>query len=285
MVVPGCGTWNRMAPSTAGKHAFFTGYQTNTAGLVLDHWIWGVTHLKFRNFMDLGMAYGRFWRAFDDTATRGGPAAGYAAGHILETSLESDRSKALSFTSRYKYTFADDDSERNEVSGGLNWFPKPALELSLEGRYISRYDPAQWVANVADPQDPETTHYVFGELGSEVVDISLRLDWTLRPDMTLQLYSQPFLASGGYDGFTELAEPESHRYIPIDYAENEDFNRGQFTMNLVYRWEFRPGSVLFVVWNEGRTDIGREGHARYRDLFNAPAQDVFLIKATHWFNW
>ena len=71
--------------------------------------------------------------------------------------------------------------------------------------------------------------------------------------------------------------------------DNPDFNIRNFNSNAVLRWEYRPGSTLFVVWNQGRSDFAADGRFQLRnnasDLFRAPGTNVLLIKMSYWLDW
>ena len=136
-----------------------------------------------------------------------------------------------------------------------------------------------------------------------------RVSYTFRPDMTLDVYAEPFAASGRYDGLGELAVSHgrdlrmygqdgttlerlpdgSYRVTdgPSTFTlANPDFNVRSFRSNVVLRWEWRPGSTLYVVWQQNRASSVREGqHVGVRDLFgslSAPGDHIFAIKTTVW---
>jgi hypothetical protein len=109
----------------------------------------------------------------------------------------------------------------------------------------------------------------------------------------LQFYEQPFVSKGTFSTIRELADPGAAafdaRYKP--YAVSPDgFNFKEFNSTAVLRWEYRPGSVLFVVWTQGREGVlGAEGSRSMagdvRDLFGLHPNNTFLVKASYWFNW
>ena len=78
------------------------------------------------------------------------------------------------------------------------------------------------------------------------------------------------------------------RYQPTEYTGNPDFNYRSFRTTNVLRWEYKPGSTLFVVWQQGREDSVEHGDFNFnRDfgaVFDAPAKNVFLVKFAYWFN-
>jgi hypothetical protein len=111
--------------------------------------------------------------------------------------------------------------------------------------------------------------------------------------LSAQLYLQPFVASGDYDAYKYLTRAREGEFTPMSAAQasaeagNPDFNFRSVRGSAVVRWEFRPGSAMYVVWNENRADyIEGVGDFRMRRDFgglpNAPSQDVFLIKFSYW---
>ena len=147
--------------------------------------------------------------------------------------------------------------------------------------------------NVTDTK----THYVFAHLSQTTVNITSRFKYTITPNLSLQVYAQPFLSAGAYSRFKEVNDPLSEsyesRYTPFAYAAggygNPDFNVKSFRTTNVLRWEYKPGSALFVVWQQARQnsavpggfDFGRDAH----DIFGVPPRNVFLVKLAYWLNY
>ena len=119
----------------------------------------------------------------------------------------------------------------------------------------------------------------------------------MSPTLSLQLYAQPFVSAGDYGGFKELVNGRSpdydQRYAPFDLSPERDgnpnFNYRSFRTTNVLRWEYKPGSTLFVVWQQGREDVAQYGDFRFgrdfRDVFNVPARSVLLVKLAYWLNY
>jgi hypothetical protein len=141
------------------------------------------------------------------------------------------------------------------------------------------------------------------------------MDWALTPNLSVQLWAQPFIATGDYEGFKELATPRTFDFlaygvdgnstIAFDDAEgvytvnpdgdgpapaisfyNPDFSIRSLRSNLVVRWEYLPGSTLFLVWNHGRSGYSSDPRFRLgdglRDLWNDDQQNTFLLKLNYW---
>jgi hypothetical protein len=109
----------------------------------------------------------------------------------------------------------------------------------------------------------------------------------MSPNLSLQLYAEPFVSGGEYGGFKELVDGRNPqyaaRYAPFDYARNP-----VRTTN-VLRWEYRRGSTLFVVWQQSRENDAVHGGLRLgrdlRDIFAVPPSNTFLVKLTYWLNY
>ncbi len=148
---------------------------------------------------------------------------------------------------------------------------------------------AQWVGAVDRGDGP---HYVFGRLDQTTTSITTRLNYTLTPNLSLQVYAQPFVSAGVYDEFKELVEPraarQADRYAPFAYDGNADFNVLSFRTTNVMRWEYKPGSALFVVWQQGREGFAQHGNYRFGrdfdDVFGTPSTNTLLLKLAYWFN-
>lgn len=158
---------------------------------------------------------------------------------------------------------------------------------------------------------PETygSRYVFGFIDRRTVSTRLRLGYTVKPDMNLDVYAEPFAASGHYydygellaprsrerllygtDGTTLAINPDGSQTVTADGAtftlRNRDFNSLSFRSNIVLRWEWRPGSTLFVVWQQSLADTAVIGDpVGVRDMFRsvtAPGPNLFVVKTTLW---
>jgi hypothetical protein len=122
--------------------------------------------------------------------------------------------------------------------------------------------------------------------------VTARVDYTVTPTLSFQLYAQPFVTAGDYSDLRQLDDPRADRYeerfTPYTDATPQDFNFKQFRSNTVLRWEYRPGSVLFLVWQQGRQDFRDAGSfdlgRDYGNLFRTRSDNTFLIKASYWFS-
>jgi len=108
----------------------------------------------------------------------------------------------------------------------------------------------------------------------------------------VQIYAEPFVSAGAYGEFKELVRPRAtpfaSQFDTATYAGSPDFNDKSFRSTNVLRREFKPGSALYVVWQQGREDVSGVGRFRFRQdvggLFGIPASNVFLVKFSYWLN-
>jgi hypothetical protein len=158
---------------------------------------------------------------------------------------------------------------------------------------------------------------VFGRLHQKTTGLTARVDYTVSPNLTVQFYGAPFISSGRYSEFKRITDPRAADYRDrfhvfagneiaydgnddayavdegadggVDYRiDNPDFNFREFNSNLVVRWEFQPGSLLYLVWSQARVDFVRDGRFNLGDdvddLFSVHPRNIFLVKVSKWFS-
>jgi hypothetical protein len=156
-----------------------------------------------------------------------------------------------------------------------------------------RIDNQQWIANFGHYLS-DTTHHTFARLAQTTVSLTTRASFTATPLLAFQFYAQPFVSAGSYSDWRELdrarAREYDDRFVPYGGgAVPPGFNFKQLNTNAVVRWEYRPGSTVFFVWQQGRLQDGlNRGSFEFerdsRDLFRAHPINTFLVKATYFWN-
>jgi hypothetical protein len=250
-------------------------------------------------FVDSFGTFANYWNAhanlfvtsgaFTDRLTRGGPLARTPASWSSDQSFGSDGRKIVSFDINTHADGSDDSSYSRSAGISLNARPRPNLQLRVGPTYNWSHDYTAYVATINDAAATRTfgRRYVFGDLEQRSFDLSTRADWTVSSKLSFQLYVQPFIASGDYHDYHSLVAARTRDFEPYTRPlGNRDFNFRSVRGSAVVRWEFRPGSALYVVWNENRADIAPIGDFRFRrDLRaipTAPSHDVFLVKVSYW---
>jgi hypothetical protein len=221
--------------------------------------------------------------------------------------IGSDERKKLNYNINTNQSWESEKSSRNQTYGiFLSYRPVDALSASLNGNFSLAERDLQYVRTIYLEPDNQ---YLFGTIRQHTLIISLRLNLSITPNLTLQYWGQPFISSGKYSGFKKITDPRAekyterfHTFAPDEIALNEttgmlditdeeglnysfynpDYNVKEFKSNLVARWEFVPGSTLYIVWSQGRSGYNSNGIFDIRqdvnDMFDIHPHDVFLIK-------
>jgi len=227
--------------------------------------------------------------ALSDQRTRGGPLVRTLSSWSSDLSLGSDTRKRFFFTVDSHLEGGEEETWYRSGGVTLSYRPSSNLLVSLAPNVSRSHDAHQFVTAQADPAATSTygSRYVFSELEQHSFELATRLDWTLNSRLSFQLYMQPFVASGDYHDYHQLARARSADYVPYTAAISDpDFNFRSVRGSAVARWEFRPGSALYVVWNENRAETVPLGDFRFRrdlrEISTAPSHDVFVIKVSYW---
>ena len=244
-------------------------------------------HAVFTNQWGTGAGFNLNAATFDDRATRGvGPGAMGTPQWSLWGYLNSDDRKRLGFNVFYNLGGDRFGSRYRGIDTNVTFRPTSYLSISGGPGWNYNLQDAQWVENTADGR------YVFGRLDQTTMSWTTRVNYTITPNLTVQIYAAPFVSAGDYDGFKHLVDGRAaryeDRYAPTEYDSNPDFNYRSFRTTNVLRWEYKPGSTLFVVWQQGREQVLDQGAFSFgRDFggaFTAAARNVFLVKWSYWIN-
>jgi hypothetical protein len=278
-------------------------------------------NLDFKNLWYIGGGSEYDPGAYDDRLTRGGPLGKQPTQYGGYLYGGSDSRKPISFTWNADYYGDPNGGYAKDLSGGLSWRPSASVLLSVSPALRLFRNTIQYVQAVTDPLATNTygRRYVFADIYQTTLSATTRISWTLSPQLSFQLYAQPFASSGDYRNFKELAKPATNRYTTYGKSgtssvttvrsgstvtsytvdpdgtgpatsftiNNPDFRVQSLRGNAVMRWEYRPGSAIFFVWQQQRSAFepfvgdfrtGRD----LGDIFGQPS-NVFLVKATYWF--
>jgi hypothetical protein len=250
----------------------------------------------FKNMWFAFLGIGGERASFCGTCLRGGPLLREDANLNIWGNVTGDNRRSI-VPGLHVSTFFRDGGRSHSI------FLAPSVNLRLASRfsgtialnYHDNVDDRQPIGNFGT-FDSDTTHYTVGRLEQRTVSLTTRLNFTASPTLSFQYYGSPFVSVGSYSDWREVTAPRhetySSRYAPYTLGgdpNQNDFNFKQFRSNLVMRWEYRPGSTLFMVWGQGREqndiDRGAFGGLRdYRNLFRTHPANTFLIKASYWFS-
>ena len=225
---------------------------------------------------------------------RRGPLMSVPAAYEAAVGFNTDTRKSVNFATNIGWSHDTEGTGGGECQVGLNWVQGGRLTQSLALSTSAYHFDAQWLGNFESPGGGiGGVSYVFGELNQHTWDLTLRSSYLFGRNTSLELYLQPFLTVGGYSNPRELVRPDSYDLHPYDYdADGRDFAFGAVNLNMVYRWEYRPGSTLYVVWTHTRQDYDsrawHDGTDDFRNdfhmapLFEKEAENRFMVKLSYW---
>lgn len=261
----------------------FGGERLYLGGNFNAHWTW-------TNYYSAGMGINAEAAPLRDRVTRGGPAVLGTPAKSVWFYANTDSRKPLSFSYNGFFWADRSGSAQRDFNPTLAGRPTSFLSLNAGVRYSVNRNDAQWIANDTDAAG--VTHYVFGRLDQTTAALTLRVNYTMTPSLSLQIYAEPFVSAGDYTDFKALVDGRARRYAdryaPYAYRGPADFTYRSFRTTNVLRWEYKPGSLLFVVWQQGRQDSLDRGDFRvgrdFSGIFTSPARNVFLVKFSYWVN-
>ena len=272
----------------------------NTAGLAQERAFNTNAHMTLRNAWTLnaGGTVGQLGAVYDDRTARGGPTVRISPYVAPWVYISGDDRRALVPAFAYNYTEGDaGHSHSIRYAPALTFKIASRLNGWAELAYTRGHNDIQWFGALADSAGG--TAYTFAHLAQTTWVLTLRLNYTFTATTSLQVYAQPFVSKGTFSNLRQLSgTPEAGSYDdryrpyvppPTFAAPPMGFNYKAFQSNVVFRWEYRPGSTLFVVWNEGRQGYDpAEGTTSYggdlRDLFRVHPMNTFLVKLSYWLN-
>lgn len=290
--------------------------QFNYDGLRTDLEQYAFNSIEFTNYWVMRAYWGRSHSVYDDRLTRGGPTVKTVGYDYYQLGVSTDP--------RGRAVWNVQNGIGVNFDGAKSWSFRPGVAVKPAGNVFVQISPnwnwsqdgAQYVTAVKDPTATAFagSRYVFGFITTRTLSIDTRVNWTITPSTTMQLYAQPFVASGNYERFREFAAPRTlqkleygrdigsitrdvltSRYTvdpdgagpaaPFSFGD-PDFTSRSLRGTAVLRWEYRPGSTMFFVWTQQRSGSDTFGDVEFRRdsgaLLADRPENVFLVKATYW---
>ncbi|HEU5171757.1 MAG TPA: DUF5916 domain-containing protein, partial [Gemmatimonadales bacterium] len=267
--------------------------------------------LQLRNFYQWTGVVEYNPRSLNARRTRGGPITVNPEGVYWRSELASDARKPWVFGLNLQGArYALERQTSWSVQPSIEWRPSSRMTLGLAPAYEHLRTTAQYVDTFDDPAATTTFghRYLFAGLDQTTLSASLRLTWIFNPRLSLEVYAQPLLSSGAYSEYKELARPRSYEFAATGPAvpvgddrlrvtpaspgvaalefDDPNFSLASLRGNAILRWEYLPGSTLFLVWTQSRSDTVLDGRFRLADgldrLFAGAADNVFLVKVSYW---
>lgn len=253
----------------------------NYGGIIRDQQLQLQVGATFHNYWDGNLQVRYNPRVLSDNLTRGGPRMEVGWRVRTEGSVSTNQSSSRTARLQLEYEAGEFGAWDLEASLRLSASPTPTLSLSADPYFRRLVSPRQYVGQFADGGEATFGgRYLFARIDRSQLSMRLRLSYLFSQGLSLEAYAEPFAASGRYSGFGELAAADSRflreygtapgttitattngyqvadQDIPGSFSfGNPDFNSLSFRSNLVLRWEWRPGSTLFLVWQQSRSEF------------------------------
>lgn len=257
----------------------------------------------------------------DDRLLRGGPSIRSVGTGFYSFSLSTDQRKSWQINTNPSYSWNTAGGKGTNLNVSTSFQPSSQVNISFGPSWSSSLGKLQYVRGLNDPTATlfNGRRYVLSDIDQRQLSLDTRINLTFSPTMTLEVYAQPFIASGHYSRFKEFDRPRREEFsvygedrgtitpqtdakgnvVSYDIdpdgtgpantfnIDNPDFNFRSLRGSAVFRWEYRPGSTLYFVWTQQRSDqdpVGNFDFGRDRSaLFDAHPENIFLLKASWWF--
>ena len=270
---------------------------------------------QFRNKWRLNGSFTRQGEHISTSMLRGGPSFTVPGELSINMNINSNQSKKIIFNTGFYKGLGDERNYRtSEYWGTLRFLPFNSLSASISPDYSINRTDLQYVSTINLAGEEK---YLFGRLNMKTLALIVRLNYTVNPELSIEYYGQPFVSAGRYNEFKKITNANgsgfSNRYHifaedeirfdevgnsyvvdengdgTVDYSiPDPNFNFREFRSNLVIRWEYHPGSTLYLVWSQGRTSSGYDGLFSYgndmKNLFDIVPHNVLLVKLSYWFS-
>jgi hypothetical protein len=272
--------------------------------------------IQFPNYWNIRSFVINSPASYDDRLLRGGPTVkgfGYNFGHFQ---VSTDPRRRAVFDVQIRGSKSEDGRHNFNLVPGVAVKPAANVFVQISPDYQYSEDGTQYLTRVADPSATafSGSRYLFGFATTRTISLDTRVNWTMRPNVTLQVFAQPFVAAGDYSAFREFTalrsnllrdygtqgstitqDPSTRVYTldpdgagpsPAFTLDDPNFTSRSLRGTSVLRWEYRPGSTLFFVWTQQRAGSAAFGDYEFsrdaRALLSDRPDNVFLVKATYW---
>lgn len=261
----------------------------------------------WRNFWDTSIEFSLSGAAQNQRLTRGGPSMGTPRSWSLDVSGGNRFQSPKRFYVSLEASGDEDGGSEREVRGTLSLQASPRISLQLNPGFNVSTTARQYVATLEGGREATFgERYIFAAVDQRTLLLQFRASLILKPDLTLDVYAEPFAASGRYRDYGELLAPRSRDLrvygesgtdltrnsdgtrtirdgLSTFTIEDNDFKELSFRSNVVLRWEYRPGSTFYAVWQQDRSRSAAYTRASFSDVLDslsARGDNIFAVKAS-----
>ncbi len=287
------------SPDDFGSSASLTYKEDVPAPVVRNYALTGTAHIRqnfeganlFRELRGNGqMLFDNYWRlsgsadlnygSYDERETRGRGLYGKPHEYQAGLSLSTDARKTVILSLDQQSGWDSKLKRAFSLSAGLTIHAVSWNDWSVQASYGRVRNQEAWMDNI-------NSDVVFGDRSTDEYNFVIRSTLTFSPELTLQLYGQLFLAKGHYANYRQLVGTSD--FIPYAATADligKDFNRQSLNSNLVLRWEYSPGSTLYLVWSQARSgllgDYFTQWESDVSETFRTPPANILLLKVSYW---
>ncbi len=272
-------------------------------------------NVQFKNYWGIFTSFNVSGTQRMNAVLRGGPTLKIPGYTNFNLGFHSNQQKKFTteFSTSIYNSFEKEYRKNIYLSFGVGYRPMKTLSINLNPGISKYHEDLQYVTQQDYLNDKR---YVMAHIDRNTINMSVRINYNITPDLTIQYWGQPFIATGKYSEYkyitNSLADKLTDRYQIFnenqisynadselymvddnsdgvsDYSfDKPDFNVKEFLSNLVIRWEYRPGSTLYLVWSQNRNHYVNEGRFNFsdnlNDLFDQKGHDIFLVKLSYRF--
>lgn len=269
---------------------------------------------QFTNLWSLSINSNYEFNKLDTRLLRGGPALYINNNWNSDFYLQTNRTKDLVLGVGAGYqVYNDKISNSNNARFYVQWQLSDQFQVSLDIRRSFTADYHMFAGRVQDNNN--IGHYIVGNIDRKTLEATLRVEYFITPELSVQFYGNPYASVGKYSQFREVTDSHSknldQRYADINILENRnnkyafdinndkkedftlknpDFTFQEFSSNLVARWEYKAGSTLYLFWTNSRYSKSDEYTSSVSETvkniwnLNEKAQNIFMLKFSYWFS-
>lgn len=266
-------------------------------------------YLEFLNNWAVNTTFNFISQALDTRLLRGGYAMLVPPVWSNNLYFRTDYSEKIVFDLSSNISLSGSSSTRQYfIQPGISVMPSNALKISASVNFASNINELQYVEKNSSA---DKDRYILGKIDQRTLGVTFRIDYNITPEFSIQYYGSPFASVGKYSSFKIVTSPKADNYYDrfsalnpvlngdtyevysdnsqLEYTfRNPDFNFREFRSNFVIRWEYRPGSQIYLVWSQDRSSFVNPANKSVYDTFgnisNIYPNNVFLIKFNYWFS-
>ncbi|MCG8372320.1 MAG: DUF5916 domain-containing protein, partial [Balneolales bacterium] len=255
-------------------------------------------YFLLNNLWAVTTVVGQTGKFYNDRIARGGPIMRRPKDWLAYVNISTNSSKNVygTFTTQYRQDAAGE--YQISLSPALNIRPGTNIQLSIAPSYVKAKDLDQF-RNIADVTGDGIADYLFSNNDSNLLYTEFRADITFSPTVSFQTFLRPYYFTADFYNYKTFSERKTFNFeaipetLPPGYFTSEEFDRNfdwdykSLQGNAVLRWEYRPGSTLFFVWQQDRTNFvfttaDFEPYRGSIDTFRQDPVNIFLIKLSYW---